>query len=131
MIDIPVYLFALPFSLLLITSTLLHEVKEYDSFLDHVELGVEADRLADQLISSPEGMAKSQAIVEDEVKVWPGVIEDKDITLRIPADKSVEVVLGNRTLYSRGNFTADAYSVSRIVLYQDRPVVLRVMVGSD
>ena len=74
MIDLPLYAFAIPLIILLLTSTLLYEISDYDNSLSAVELSVAAHEIADKLVNSE--LVKSQEIVEGEIKTWPNIIQE-------------------------------------------------------
>lgn len=133
MIDLPLYAFAIPLSLILFTATILYEVHDYDSSMDRIELTVRAHVLADKLVSSEQGLAKPVEIGrEDEFKVLPNILVDRNITLSqlgFPSDWNVLVTLDNKNLFSQGTMDGEVYSVNRIVSYGGKPATLRVSVG--
>lgn len=129
MIGLPVYALVIPLCVVLVSTVVLSEMEAYSSLLDEVGLAVDAHALADRLVASSSGMARSQEIVEDEVKVWPNVVDGAVPSSAIPAGRSVGVWLDGVEILRQGGFDQDVHCVTRIVLYEARPAPLRVCVG--
>jgi hypothetical protein len=129
LIDLPLYALTLPLSIVLITSSLLYEISDYDLTLSQVELAVNTHKIADKLVNSGVGLVRSQEIVEGEVKIWPNIVDKTMIDpgeLGVTTDSNILIKLGDNILLSQGDLSGEVYSVTRIVLYQGEPTKLTV-----
>ena len=129
MIDLPIYAFTIPLTLLFLSSAILYEIRDYDESLFRTELAVAAHKIAGELVNSE--LAESRAIAEGETKTWPNKLrwEINLTSVDVPPGYGILITLGNETIFSRGELTGEVYSVNRVVLYQGKPAVLRVSLG--